>query len=516
MSLENNPNEEQGPLSDESTGADHGEIIRDYELAPDSTWRAGKPNYAKVNKVYFAGRTTKHTEGSLEQVVTKLLNNWEVESHHVHDINEWKSMDIAVFKASLNGGCPCSAQSMADFGAYNLLLGDVDGSTVTKAFPEGFAWEVLEIHSGPPNVSFKWRHFGVFCGQYTDPAGSEHAGTGKLISVFGTTIVTISPALQISSLEVYYDPWDLTRPLMDGLTPDARALTAPGRVDENELVRLPVQLGAPDFVAEAVLANGQIGEIKLSKFQGQKYVILLFYPLDFTFVCPSEILAFDDRYKEFRKRKAEIIGISIDSKFTHQAWRKTARADGGIGQIQFPLVSDVKKAIAADYGILCDAGVALRGLFIIDKAGTVRHALVNDLPLGRSVDEAIRVLDALQFNEGSGNVCPCNWTKGQTALLPNMASVASYLKQNFDGSKDVLIGPSASPTKEIIVNLPWKQDTDINSLLSRAREANALNVDESGPADVLKEWEGDDIPKLPNEQRRSWLSGSCRRRQAAE
>ena len=153
---------------------------------------------------------------------------------------------------------------------------------------------------------------------------------------------------------------------------------------------------APDFTAEAVMPDNSFAEIKLSGYRG-KYVILFFYPLDFTFVCPSEILAFNRKLNEFKSRNCEVIGISVDSKFTHLAWKNTPVENGGIGDVQFPMVADLDKKIAADYGILFNGVVALRGLFLIDPTGKVRHCVINDLPLGRSVDEALRMLDAVQF-----------------------------------------------------------------------------------------------------------------------
>ena len=167
---------------------------------------------------------------------------------------------------------------------------------------------------------------------------------------------------------------------------------------------------APDFTATAVLADNSFDEdFKLSGLRG-RYVVLFFYPLDFTFVCPTEILAFDEALEDFQSRDAVIVGVSVDSHFTHAAWKRTHVDDGGIGPIRYPLVSDLNKEIARNYGVLLEDGVALRGLFLIDRAGVVRHALVNDLPLGRSVDEAVRMLDALRFHELRGDVCPANWS----------------------------------------------------------------------------------------------------------
>ena len=189
------------------------------------------------------------------------------------------------------------------------------------------------------------------------------------------------------------------------------------------LIRKP----APDFTAEAVLKNGDFKEITLSSFRGQKYVALFFYPLDFTFVCPSEIIAFSRRAQAFQERNTEIIGVSVDSKFSHFAWRNTAVDKGGIGNIEFSLVSDITKEISRDYGVLIDDAVALRGTFIIDKEGIIRHATLNDLPLGRNVDETLRIIDALQFNEEHGEVCPAGWEKGKQGMRPNAAGVATYL-----------------------------------------------------------------------------------------
>lgn len=184
---------------------------------------------------------------------------------------------------------------------------------------------------------------------------------------------------------------------------------------------------APDFKAQAVMAENNFQEISLSSYAG-KYVCLFFYPLDFTFVCPSEIIAFDDKLAEFQKRHCEVLSVSVDSHFTHLAWKNTPRNKGGLGNVRFPMVADLGKTISRDYGVLLeDEGIALRGLFLIDKAGVVRHQLVNDLPLGRNVDEAIRVLDALQFTEENGEVCPANWRPGDDAMKPTAEGVASYL-----------------------------------------------------------------------------------------
>ena len=186
---------------------------------------------------------------------------------------------------------------------------------------------------------------------------------------------------------------------------------------------------APDFIAQAVMADNTFEELKLSSLRG-KYILLFFYPLDFTFVCPSEILAFNKALEKFKSKNAEVIGVSIDSHFTHLAWKNTAVENGGIGQIQYPLVSDLNKNISRDYGVLFDDSIALRGLFLIDKEGVVRHSVVNDLSLGRNVDEALRMLDALQFTEEHGEVCPVNWKEGDEAMKPTAEGVAEYLAKH--------------------------------------------------------------------------------------
>ncbi len=186
---------------------------------------------------------------------------------------------------------------------------------------------------------------------------------------------------------------------------------------------------APDFTAQTVMPDNTFAELTLSSLRG-KYVVLFFYPLDFTFVCPSEIIAFDKALGEFEKRGAQLVGVSVDSHFTHLAWKSTPVEKGGIGQVKYPLVADIKKSISRDYGVLFDESIALRGLFLIDQKGIVRHALVNDLPLGRNVDEALRVLDALQFTEKHGEVCPANWRQGEDAMKPSADGVADYLAKH--------------------------------------------------------------------------------------
>jgi peroxiredoxin (alkyl hydroperoxide reductase subunit C) len=187
---------------------------------------------------------------------------------------------------------------------------------------------------------------------------------------------------------------------------------------------------APDFTATAVMPNNTMkDDFKLSDFRG-KNVILFFYPLDFTFVCPSEIIAFDKKLAEFKKRDCEVIGVSVDSQFSHFAWKNTPVNEGGIGNVQYPLVADLDKTISEKYGVLLDAGIALRGTFLIDKEGVVRHAVINDLPLGRSIDEALRMVDALRFHEEHGDVCPANWQEGEDAMTPTSEGVASYLAKH--------------------------------------------------------------------------------------
>lgn len=188
---------------------------------------------------------------------------------------------------------------------------------------------------------------------------------------------------------------------------------------------------APEFTAKAVLPNNSIEDLSLSSYKG-KYVVLFFYPLDFTFVCPSEIIAFDKKLADFKEKGAEVIAVSVDSEFSHFAWKETPRNKGGIGNVQFPLVADITKNISREYGVLFNEAVALRGLFLIDKEGIVRHEVINDLPLGRNVDEALRVLDALQFTEEHGEVCPANWNVGDDGMVPTPDGVAKYLSEHND------------------------------------------------------------------------------------
>ena len=191
---------------------------------------------------------------------------------------------------------------------------------------------------------------------------------------------------------------------------------------------------APDFTSSAVLGNGEIvNNFNFKKHIEGKAAVLFFYPLDFTFVCPSELIAFDHRYEEFKKRGVEVVGVSIDSQFTHNAWRNTPTENGGIGAVKYALAADVKHEIAKAYGIEHpEAGVALRASFLIDKNGVVRHQVVNDLPLGRNIDEMLRMVDALQFHEEHGEVCPAQWEKGKEGMKDSPEGVAKYLKQNAD------------------------------------------------------------------------------------
>lgn len=183
---------------------------------------------------------------------------------------------------------------------------------------------------------------------------------------------------------------------------------------------------APEFNATAVV-NGQVkNNFKLSDLKG-KYVLLFFYPLDFTFVCPTEMHAFQDKLSEFKKLQTEVVGVSIDSHFSHVAWLNTPKTEGGIKGVTYPIVSDINKTIARDYDVLIpDAGIALRGAFLIDKEGIVRHQTINDLPLGRNIDEFLRLVEAQQFTEEHGEVCPANWKKGDKTMKPNTSGLHAY------------------------------------------------------------------------------------------
>ncbi len=189
---------------------------------------------------------------------------------------------------------------------------------------------------------------------------------------------------------------------------------------------------APDFTAAAVLGNGEIVDnFNFKEFTKGKAAVLFFYPLDFTFVCPSELIAFDDRFAAFQERGVEVIGVSIDSQFSHNAWRNTSVDNGGIGQVKYPLVADIKHEICKAYDVEHpEDGVAFRGSFLIDANGVVRHQVVNDLPLGRNIDEMLRMVDALQFHEEHGEVCPAQWEKGKKGMQASTEGVAKYLSEN--------------------------------------------------------------------------------------
>ncbi|MEW6996342.1 peroxiredoxin [Colwelliaceae bacterium BS250] len=191
---------------------------------------------------------------------------------------------------------------------------------------------------------------------------------------------------------------------------------------------------APDFTAAAVLGSGEIVDsFNLTETIKGKKAVIFFYPLDFTFVCPSELIAFDHRIDDFKSRGVEVIGVSIDSQFSHNAWRNTPVNEGGIGPVRYPLVADVKHEICKAYDVEHpDAGVAFRGSFLIDEAGNVRHQVVNDLPLGRNIDEMLRMIDALQFHEDHGEVCPAGWNKGDSGMTASPDGVAAYLSDNAD------------------------------------------------------------------------------------
>jgi len=190
---------------------------------------------------------------------------------------------------------------------------------------------------------------------------------------------------------------------------------------------------APDFTAAAVLANGEIVEnYTFSAATKGKKAVVFFYPLDFTFVCPSELLAFDHRIAEFQKRNVEVIGVSIDSQFSHNAWRNTPVNSGGIGPVQYTLVADITHAICKAYDVEAEGGVAYRGSFLIDEAGQVRHQVVNDLPLGRNVDEMLRMVDALAFHQEHGEVCPAGWKTGDSGMNASPEGVAAYLTAHAD------------------------------------------------------------------------------------
>jgi len=200
---------------------------------------------------------------------------------------------------------------------------------------------------------------------------------------------------------------------------------------QNKEINMLVTKQAPDFTATTVLADGQIVEdFKLSENYGEKGTVLFFYPLDFTFVCPSEIIAFSKRVKDFKERGVNVIGVSVDSQFSHFAWRETPVNQGGIGRVEMPLVADLTKDIARSYDVLLDEAVALRGSFLIDADGTIRHAVINDLPLGRNIDEMIRMVDTMIFTNENGEVCPAGWVKGDEGMKADTEGVAEYLGKN--------------------------------------------------------------------------------------
>ena len=204
---------------------------------------------------------------------------------------------------------------------------------------------------------------------------------------------------------------------------------------------------APDFKATAIMPDNSFNDISISDYKGKK-VVLFFYPLDFTFVCPTELIAFDKRLAEFEKRNVQVLGCSVDSQFSHWAWKNTDVNNGGIGNVQYPIIADLDKSIARDYDVLIGAepatvlteekeyettvggGVALRGSFLIDEEGTVRHAVINDLPLGRNIDEMLRMIDALAHNQEHGEVCPAGWTEGDDGMKDTSEGVASYLTEH--------------------------------------------------------------------------------------
>ncbi|MGV3607735.1 MAG: peroxiredoxin [Planctomycetaceae bacterium] len=191
-----------------------------------------------------------------------------------------------------------------------------------------------------------------------------------------------------------------------------------------------VTQSAPAFKAQAVMPDGTFKPVSLEDYKG-KYVLLFFWPLDFTFVCPTEIIAFSDREEDFAKLNVQILGVSVDSHYTHLAWQNTPRTEGGLGKIAYPLVADLNKEISKAYDVLLPGGIALRGLFLIDKAGVVRHQVVNDLPLGRSVDEALRMVKALQFFETNGEVCPANWQEGSRSIKPTVTDSKKFFSAEY-------------------------------------------------------------------------------------
>lgn len=229
MQWEFDPTNQKPELSEESQGLKPwGESIRDYKPVANTKWRFGLPNYSRVNQLYFEGRSKKHAANSLEAVVEKVVKNWEVETHHISDVNQWQTVDVSKLTVQLNGNPAVNAQFMCDVGPYNMLIGQtkeysgkdhtfVSANTVfSEAFNKGFAFEVLEVLSGPPNVVFKWRHWGPFSGSFTDSKGDKHVGKGEEINVIGMCIAKVNASLVIEALDVYYDPRDLLKPLTLG------------------------------------------------------------------------------------------------------------------------------------------------------------------------------------------------------------------------------------------------------------------------------------------------------------
>ncbi len=203
--------------------------------------------------------------------------------------------------------------------------------------------------------------------------------------------------------------------------------------DESHCDSVLVRDLAPNFSSPAVMPdNTIINEFNLDNYLFGSYGLLIFYPADFTFVCPSELIAFNRRLEEFTKRNVKLVGISVDSPYAHLTWKKMPVNEGGVGDLDFPLVSDLNKDISYEYGVLSEDGVALRASFLIDKNGIVRHQIINDLPLGRDVDETLRIIDALQFYEQNGDVCPANWHNGDEAITPTPQGIADYLNKNLD------------------------------------------------------------------------------------
>ena len=192
-----------------------------------------------------------------------------------------------------------------------------------------------------------------------------------------------------------------------------------------------VGLDAPEFVASALMEDNKFNnDFHLSEYLKDSYGLIFFYPLDFTYVCPTELVALNNRIEEFRERNTKIVAVSIDSHFTHLAWKRMPHKFGGIGNVQFPIVADLTKNISETYGVIINNALALRGSFIVDKEGIVRYQQVSDLAIGRNIDDLIRTIDALQHHEISGEVCPAGWTIGKDAVVPNEAGVAEYLQNN--------------------------------------------------------------------------------------